>query len=117
MSDSYATPWTVAHQAPLSMRFPRQEYWSELPFPSPDLPNSGIEPQCFLHWQVGSSPLSHPGSPAHQQTQAQKNDLDWKEQRSQPCRNMLMEIGKYVIAILGTERKRKRIFPIPEQIR
>ena len=33
-SDS-ATPWTVAHQAPLSMRFPRQEYWSGLPLPSP----------------------------------------------------------------------------------
>ena len=43
-SDS-ATPWTVAHQAPLSMGFSRQEYWSGLPFPSPgDLPNPGIEP-------------------------------------------------------------------------
>ena len=40
----FMTPWTVARQAPLSMGFPRQEYWSELPFPSPgDLPNSGIE--------------------------------------------------------------------------
>ena len=39
------TSWTVAHQAPLSMGFPRQEYWSGLPFPSPgDLPNPGIEP-------------------------------------------------------------------------
>ena len=39
-------PWTVAYQAPLSMGFPRQEYWSELPFPSPgDLPNAGIEPR------------------------------------------------------------------------
>ena len=35
MSDSFATPWTVAHQAPLSMGFPRQEYWSGVPFPSP----------------------------------------------------------------------------------
>ena len=33
MSDSFATPWTVAHQAPVSMGFPRQEYWSGLPFP------------------------------------------------------------------------------------
>ena len=41
----FVTPWTVAHQAPLSMGFPRQEYWSGLPFPSPgDLPDSGIEP-------------------------------------------------------------------------
>ena len=41
----FATPWTVARQAPLSMGFSRQEYWSGLPFPSPgDLPNSGMEP-------------------------------------------------------------------------
>ena len=44
MSDS-ATPWTVAHQAPLSMGFSSQEYWSRLPSPSPgDLPNPGVEP-------------------------------------------------------------------------
>ena len=42
----FATPWTVAHQAPLSMGFSRQEYWSGLPFPSPgDLPDPGIEPR------------------------------------------------------------------------
>ena len=41
----FATPWTVAHQAPPSMGFSRQEYWSGLPFPSPgDLPDPGIEP-------------------------------------------------------------------------
>ena len=41
----FATPWTIAHQTPLSMGFSRQEYWSGLPFPSPgDLPNPGIEP-------------------------------------------------------------------------
>ena len=40
-----ATPWTVAHQAPLSMGFSRQEYWSGVPFPPPGhLPNPGIEP-------------------------------------------------------------------------
>ena len=42
----FATPWTIACQAPLSMEFSRQENWSGLPFPSPgDLPNPGIEPQ------------------------------------------------------------------------
>ena len=42
----FATPWTVAYKAPLSMEFSRQEYWSGLPFPSPgDLPDSGIEPK------------------------------------------------------------------------
>ena len=41
----FETQWTVAHQAPLSMGFSRQEYWSGLPFPSPgDLPDPGIEP-------------------------------------------------------------------------
>ena len=45
MSSSFATPWTVAGQAPPSMGFHRQEYWSGLSFPSPgNLPNSGIEP-------------------------------------------------------------------------
>ena len=40
----FATPWNGAHQAPLSMGFSRQEYWSGLPFPSPgDLPDPGIE--------------------------------------------------------------------------
>ena len=44
MSDSLATPWTVACQAPLFMGFPRQGYCSGLPFPSPgDLPDAGIE--------------------------------------------------------------------------
>ena len=42
----FATPWTVAHQAPPSMGFSRQEYWSGLPFPSPgDLPDPGIKPR------------------------------------------------------------------------
>ena len=41
----FVTPWTVAHQAPLFMGFSRQEYWSELPFPSlGDLPDPGIKP-------------------------------------------------------------------------
>ena len=44
-----ATPWTVAHQAPLSMEFSRQEHWSGLPCPPPgDLPNPGIEPVCLM---------------------------------------------------------------------
>ena len=54
MFHSFATSWTVAGQAPLSMGFPRQEYWSGLPFPSPgDLPNPGIKPES-----VASSALA-----------------------------------------------------------
>ena len=44
----FATPWTVVHQVPLSTGFPRQEYWSGLPFPLPgDLPDTGIEPMSL----------------------------------------------------------------------
>ena len=56
----FATLWTAALQAPLSMGFSRQAYWSGLPFPSPgDLPDPGIEPYllCLLHWQAGSLAL------------------------------------------------------------
>ena len=53
---------TVAHQVPLPMGFPKQEYWSGLPFPSPgNFPNPGIEPES-PDWQVDSLPLSHQGS-------------------------------------------------------
>ena len=46
VSDSFLTSWTADHQAPLSMGFSRQEYWSGLPCPPPrDLPNPGIEPR------------------------------------------------------------------------
>ena len=59
------TPWTVAHQAPLSMGFPRQEYWSGLLFPSPgDLPNPGVEPASPAG-QVGSLTRSHQGNPLY----------------------------------------------------
>ena len=48
VSNCLRPPWTVARQAPLSMGFPRQEYWSRLPFPSPgDLPDPGIKPASF----------------------------------------------------------------------
>ena len=55
--------WTIAHQASLSMGFPRQEYWSGLPFPSPgDLPDPGME-HSSPALQVGSLPLNHQESP------------------------------------------------------
>ena len=59
-SDSFVTPWTIAHQAPLSMIFARQEYWSGLPFSSPgDLPNPGGKPcigrPAFYHWATGEA--------------------------------------------------------------
>ena len=65
MSDSFATPWTVSHQAPLSMGFPRQEYWSGLPFLSlGDLPDGRMKPvsTAFAGRFFTTEPL---GSPEH----------------------------------------------------
>ena len=59
----FVTPWTVAHQAPLSMGFSRQEYWSGLPFPPPgDLPSPGIKPQSPA-LQADPLPSEPPGKP------------------------------------------------------
>ena len=59
----FVTPWTVAHQAPLSMGLSRQEYWSGLPFPSPgDLPEPGIKPWSPA-LQADSLLMEPPGKP------------------------------------------------------
>ena len=59
----FATLWTVAHQAPPSMGFSRQEYWSGLPFPSPgDLPGPGIKPRSPA-LQVDTLTSEPPGKP------------------------------------------------------
>ena len=73
------TPWTVAHQPPLSLGFSRQEYWSGLPCPPPgDLPNSGI--LCFLHWQADSLPLATPGEPIHAGCGGSKKlPMNWRQ--------------------------------------
>ena len=63
MSDCLWPPWTVAPQAPLSMGFSRQEYWSMLLFTSPgDLPNPGIKPRSLLHCRQILYHLSYQGS-------------------------------------------------------
>ena len=59
----FATPWTVAYQAPPAMGFSRQECWSRLPFPSPgDLPDPGIEPRSPA-LQADTLPSEPPGKP------------------------------------------------------
>ena len=66
LSHLCVTPWTIACPAPLSMGFPRQEYWSGLPFPPPgNLPNPGIKPTspASPELQVESVLLNHLGSP------------------------------------------------------
>ena len=59
----FVTPWTLALQAPLSMEFSRQEYWSGLPFPSPgDLPDPGMKPRSstFQADSLPSEPMEKP---------------------------------------------------------
>ena len=66
----FVIPWTVAHQAPWSMKFSRQEYWSGLPFPFPGyLPDPGIEPGSSALWadcllfEPAEKPKDTEGSP------------------------------------------------------
>ena len=67
MSDFFTTLQTAGYQAPSVMKSSRQEYWSELPFPSPGyLPNPGIAPaflECLLRWQADSLALCHLETP------------------------------------------------------
>ena len=81
----FATPWTVAYQAPLSMGFSRQEYWSGLLFPSAgDLPRPGIEPQSpsFQADALTSEPPGKPPIPLIPEPWMQ-------EIASQPCNTLL----------------------------
>ena len=67
----FASPWNVACQAPLSMEFSTQEYWSGEPFPSPgDLPKPGIESRSPALWQILYH-LNHQGSPHMHKDQPQ----------------------------------------------
>ena len=71
----FATPWTVAYKAPLSMEFSRQEYWSGLPFLSPgDFPNPGIELRAPT-LQADALPSEPPGKFGHDLVSIQKESL------------------------------------------
>ena len=64
-------PWITVHQAPLSIGFPKQQYWSGLPFPSPGcLPNPGL-----LHWRQILYCLSHQGNPAEYYSAMKRNEV------------------------------------------
>ena len=79
----FAIPWTVtAHQPPLSMEFSRQEYWSELPFPSlGDLPGPGIKPRSPA-LQADSLPSKQPGSLRKYYSAINRNRLGTHKQHS-----------------------------------
>ena len=86
----FSTPWTVAHQAPLSMGFPKQEYWSRLPFPPPgNLPDPGIE-TASAALKADSSPQSHQGNP--------QNSMDYDNNSGKPSTKKKEEV------LWGTDR-------------
>ena len=88
------TPQIVAHQAPLSMEFSRQEYWSGLPFPTPgDLPDPGIKPGSPA-LQADSLPSEPPGKPI---IQDRKDYIGCKERKSL---NRNLEKTIYTIAFI-----------------
>ena len=70
----FTTPWTVTYQAPPTMGFSRQEYWSGLTFPSPgDLPNPGIKPRTPA-WQADALPYEPPGKLVTRESQVKPNN-------------------------------------------
>ena len=97
----FATLWTVAGWAPLSMGFFRQEYWSGLPFPPPgDLPDPGTEPVSLvtpelqvdsLHWAIGKVPNIYWSGPLHQVT--------YKDLISDNALNLQTTLGGIIIII------------------
>ena len=90
-----ATPWTIAHQAPPSMGFSRQEYWSGLPFSSPgDLPNQGIEPGS-PPWQADSLPSVLPGKP--------RSHFRDEEIETQSCKETGSKSHSHLVAEPGLE--------------
>ena len=96
----FATPWTVAYQASLSMGFSRQEYWSGLSFPSPgDLPNSGIKPRLLslLCWQACFLPLVPSGG------EGDGTQLQYS------CLENPVDRGAWWAAVLGVAQSRTRL--------
>ena len=100
----WVTLWTVACQAPLTMGFPRQEYWNGLTFPSPgNLPNPGIELASLRPpaLQTGSLPLAPPGKPKKSTRCFNKTDLT--ESQGTQAWLLTMSFINYTIRNLSKE--------------
>ena len=101
----FATPWNVAYQAPLSMGFSRQEYWSGLPFPSPgDLPNPGIEPRSPSLWAdaLTSEPPGKPLLSIIWPSNSIPRSLSERTENTCPHKDLVLRTC--LIFLLGTKR-------------
>ena len=106
----FATPRTVAHQAPLSKEFSRQEYWSGFPFPPPgNLPDPGIEPTSLVSPALagGFFTIMPHGKPKQLDTYMQKNFKKHSRHKSHTLKNELkMDLNVKTIKLLEkTEEK------------
>ena len=80
----FATPWTVARQAPLSMGFSRQRYWSGLPFPPPgDLPNPGVEPASLASPDLAVRPFTREALIHRSPTLQEDSLFSWSTREAQ----------------------------------
>ena len=117
MSNSFATPWTVDHQAPLSsMGFPRQQYWSGLPFLSPGNPfNPGRELGSPV-WQADPLPSETMGKPIFRPKPTSKQPT--KSKLSQPAPASLPSPSCWLLCTKGRFMMREtRIrFPVPTSL-
>ena len=97
----FTTPWTAAHQVPLSMGFSRQEYGSGFPLPSPgDLPDPGTEPVSLVSPAVAGGFLTTalPGKPHNIVTVANKTAL---------CPSKLGKRVEHVLRVLTTKKEKR----------
>ena len=100
-------PWTVAYQAPLSMGFPRHEYWSELPFPSPgDLPNAGIEPRSPA-LQADALSSEPPGKP-YSTILEMKNTLEGIKDRLGNTEECISDLKDRIMEITQSEQQKEK---------
>ena len=117
VSNSFATPWTVDHQAPLSsMGFPRQQHGSGLPFPSPgDPPNPGRELGSPA-WQADSFPSETPGKPIFRPKPTSKQPT--KSKLSQAAPASLLSPGCWPLCTKGRfmMRETQIRFPVPTSL-
>ena len=110
---SFVTPWTVAHQAPLSIEFLRQEQWSRLPFPFPGhLPKPGIKPSSSA-LQADSLPWSHPES-LRKETSTRFSSICFheKETYSKCIRSVCMPKTQIQARIFQKHTKQKKYFKV-----
>ena len=115
----FVTPWTVAHQAPLSMGFSRQEHWGGLPFPFPgDLPNPGIEPASLVSpaLPAGSLPLASPGKPRSKAALRKREGQKMWETKAPLTYSITLNTKYLLSSILGYMPGTRWAYPLPSLI-